>query len=53
MRDDDEMNPTITTGTASYMGVSGPEPSPQALYITAYMGAGKRRYPKDTADHRG
>ena len=35
------------------MGVSGPEPSPQGLYIAAYMGAGKRRYPKDTADHRG
>ena len=35
------------------MGVSGPEPSPQALYIAAYMGAGKRQYPKDTADHRG
>ena len=32
VRDDDEMNPTITTGSASYMGVSGPEPSPQALY---------------------
>ena len=30
---DKEMNPTITTGTASYMGASGPEPSPQVLYI--------------------
>ena len=29
---DEEMNPTITTGTLSYMGVSGPEPSPQDLY---------------------
>ena len=50
---DEEMNPTITTGTASYMGVSGPEPSPQGLYRAAYMGAGKRRYPQDTAAQRG
>ena len=46
---DDKMNPTISTGTASYMGVRGPEPSPQGLYRAAYMGAGKRPYPKDTA----
>ena len=46
---DDEMNPTIITGTASYMGVSGPEPSPQGLYRAAYRGAGKRPYPKDIA----
>ena len=31
------------------MGVSGPEPSPQGLYRAAYMGAGKRPYPQDTA----
>ena len=50
---DEEMNPTITTRIASYMGASGPEPSLRGLYRAAYMGAGKRRYPKDTADHRG
>ena len=29
---DDEMNPTITTGSESATGVSGPEPSLKALY---------------------
>ena len=47
---DDKMNPTITTGTASNMGVSGPEPSPPGLYRAAYMEAGKRPYPQDTAE---
>ena len=42
------MNPTIPTGTASDMGVSGAEPSPQGLYRAAYTGAGKRPYPQDT-----
>ena len=29
------------------MGVSGPEPSPQALYIAAYMGEGCEAITKD------
>ena len=48
------MNPTITTGTASYMGVSGPDHHHRPE-TTAYMGEGSEATTKDTAakDGRG
>ena len=44
----DQMNPTITTGTTSYMGESRPETI--ITGIAAYMGAGNDTIAIDTTD---